>query len=114
MNKRVKRMWLKALRSGEYVQTKGKLLKIGKRFDMFCCLGVLCDLHALETGNGWDEELYLGSLSCLPIAVTEWAGIKDNRGSIGVDLEHGERDLMELNDEGTSFKKISKIIEEQF
>lgn len=40
MNKKIKKLWLKALRSGEYKQ--GKLaLRIKNKY---CCLGVLCDI----------------------------------------------------------------------
>lgn len=37
MPKELLRLWLEALRSGKYVQGKGKLLRDGK----YCCLGVL-------------------------------------------------------------------------
>ena len=37
MNKRTKAKWLKALRSGKYKQTRGKLQRGGRN----CCLGVL-------------------------------------------------------------------------
>ena len=50
MNKRIKNKWVKALRSGEYDQTDGTLAEVnldtGK--ESFCCLGVLCDIHAQE------------------------------------------------------------------
>lgn len=40
MNKELKPKWLKALRSGEYKQSRETL----KDDNGFCCLGVLCDL----------------------------------------------------------------------
>jgi len=42
MNPRIKQRWLDALRSGEYKQTMENL----QDMNGFCCLGVLCDLHA--------------------------------------------------------------------
>ena len=42
MNPEIKAKWVAALRSGEYKQAKGQL-RIG---NSFCCLGVLCNLHA--------------------------------------------------------------------
>lgn len=44
--KKIKRKWLKALRSGEYAQTKGTLTN-GK--GGFCCLGVL--QHCVDNGQ---------------------------------------------------------------
>lgn len=45
----IKQKWIKALRSGEYQQTKGRL----KRDDGFCCLGVLCDVY---DPSGWVND----------------------------------------------------------
>ena len=42
MHKRIKRIWLEALRGGKYEQTTGVLRS---KKDGFCCLGVLCDLY---------------------------------------------------------------------
>ncbi len=39
MNKRLKAMWVKALRSGEYPQGGGVMLSDSGKY---CCLGVLC------------------------------------------------------------------------
>jgi len=48
MNQEVKVKWVAGLRSGEYKQGKDAL----KKGDLFCCLGVLCDIYMKETGNG--------------------------------------------------------------
>lgn len=37
-----KRKWLAALRSGKYKQ--GKLNLYDKKYDVYCCLGVACDI----------------------------------------------------------------------
>lgn len=47
MNQEVKKMWVEALRSGEYQQGKHHLNDNGK----FCCLGVLCDLAVKDGVN---------------------------------------------------------------
>ena len=49
MNKNVKRLWLEALRSGEYKQGRG-LLRDGNKY---CCLGVLCDIYRQRVGGSW-------------------------------------------------------------
>ena len=90
MNPEIRARWTAALRSGEYEQGRSVL----RHNDLFCCLGVLCDLAvkasvivAHKGGNGvwfygrdlaadappdadwteWDETL--------PDQVMEWAGI---------------------------------------
>jgi hypothetical protein len=48
--------WIAALRSGEYKQGKGQLIKDGR----YCCLGVLCDVVKDEMGLKIDEpNVYL-------------------------------------------------------
>ena len=56
MKAAIKKKWLKALRSGEYVQTRGILCRIDHKGDhAFCCLGVLIN----ET-KGFDRLPKLG------------------------------------------------------
>jgi hypothetical protein len=83
MNKRVKKQWLKALRSRKYKQGRGRLLdKKGK----MCCLGVLTDLYirskeGKESNARWDDEGHFRSRQCqaeelnLPGVVADWAGL---------------------------------------
>ena len=106
MNPEVKKLWVEALRSGEYEQCHYSL-KSGNRF---CCLGVLCDLHSKETGKGsWakDEKYEAKNISLTaypPKHVLDWAklntAIFDNV------------DLYELNDnDKLTFDWIAAIIE---
>lgn len=115
MNKRIKKKWLKALRSGEYVQGKGALCQKGAEYDKFCCLGVLTDLFLIEKGKGWDappnslaeygvkeeggEQLYI-----LPDIVSKWADV-DQMPKVGYLA------VATLNDHGSSFKEIANLIE---
>jgi hypothetical protein len=49
----VKALWVKALRSGEYKQTRQKLLRVSDAdTKSYCCLGVLCDLSIKDNGGG--------------------------------------------------------------
>ena len=48
MNKEIKAKWVKALRSGEYRQTRQKLRG---RNGAMCCIGVLCDIQGAEWGD---------------------------------------------------------------
>jgi hypothetical protein len=107
MKARIKEMWLAALRSGQYKQAQNTLSD-GKGF---CCLGVLCNIHALETGTPWRqfkkavEPCYMGSKTFLPVTVQKWAGLN------GTDPSAGGVLLSQRNDIGDTFKQISKLIE---
>src|SRR4249920_787710 len=94
MDERIKGLWIEALESGEYAQTREGLLhrSIKDSQDSFCCLGVLCDLAEKE---GIVERDFITTTArytsvndstdrtsgALPIAVMEWAGIGTSMGS---------------------------------
>lgn len=68
MDKKVKKKWVKALRSGEYQQATRRLYAEdrGDGQEGFCCLGVLCDL---EYDGYWkvdevDQGLIWSDASC--------------------------------------------------
>jgi hypothetical protein len=127
MDQRVKKMWIDALRSGEYQQTTSKL-KLG---NSFCCLGVLTDLYNKETGKGSWKELscvtifasdddYTEEYMHLPREVQKWAGLPK---SPSVRYSEARCNLTNLNDgtyEGAlgtnvprhSFFQIAQFIED--
>lgn len=81
---RIRRMWLKALRSGQYHQGEGYLCQTTPKGDVFCCLGVLAELAVQNNViDGW-EQIDSSILSAgdrsgdLPKAVVEWAGLTDS------------------------------------
>jgi hypothetical protein len=112
MKKSIKKKWVTALRSGKYKQATG-LLRVD---DAFCCLGVLCNLHAQEhplvAATQSSPELYLGEDRILPEEVRRWAGLKN---SYGADVRIGWRfdGLTRHNDTGNSFHAIADAIEAQ-
>jgi hypothetical protein len=115
MNQEIKAKWVAELRSGKRLQAQGFLRVYAA--DRFCCLGVLCDLHAQETGQEWRPLTggigeYLQMVSGLPTDVMEWAGLDQ---SYGADVLTGGKvhSLPFLNDHGTSFERIADLIEEQ-
>lgn len=131
MDKRVKKAWTDALRSGEYTQgqcwLRSRTISDGE--NRFCCLGVLCDLHSKETGSSWLENngefLYLDSQALLPPEVATWAGLNDPDVLCKVVMDEGEPGEYELdvaigyerefathlNDNGCSFSYIAGLIE---
>ena len=115
MNKQVKDKLVKALRSGDYKQTTGKLRDEGEGH---CCLGVLCDLHSKETGTPWGEDgYYLKTDSWLPDKVVVWSGLARSGGLVDRIMINGRMmpTLIALNDDAKySFNQIADVIEDQF
>jgi hypothetical protein len=70
------KLWVKALRSGEYEQTTGVLKdKAG-----YCCLGVLCELAAKDGGPKFKSDerghmFYAGELLNPPRTMSKFLGI---------------------------------------
>jgi len=112
MNPKIKALWVAALRSGDYKQATQEL----RRGNAFCCLGVLCNLHAiahpkiaiLETSRAQ----YLGNNSILHDSVMAWAGLTWDIGD-EVIIDGSSRALAGHNDIGKTFKQIAAAIEEQ-
>lgn len=106
MKPEIAKKWIAALRSGEYKQATGQL----RVADAFCCLGVLCNLHAQEhpalAAKQCSREVYFESEGTPPAIVRKWAGLNSPQGFF-----NGESSLAERNDQGASFETIAKIIE---
>lgn len=118
MNKKIKKLWLEALRSRKYKQGDGYLKdKDGK----FCCLGVLCDIYAEKMGLEWEMDdsfdsayRFIDQQAYLPKKVQEWAGLEHLGGVVlGEDKDGDDVDLTHLNDGGRKFYQIARIIEEK-
>src|SRR5712672_113952 len=122
MNTVVKKLWLAALRDGEYIQGRNALRSLGfNQVPLFCCLGVLCELHRKHTSEGkWvepeDTELHADRLyyvlddtgrsrTTLPPGVMEWAGISWQDSS-GLAKIYTPGALAHKNDTGHSFTVI--------
>lgn len=110
MNPEIKARWIAALRSGEYKQTKSELRSA---VDKFCCLGVLCDLHA-QAGLGlWDGFRYREEGTIPPTDVAVWAGLPVVYPNPDVWIDGKCRSVAEHNDQGATFAEIADAIEEQ-
>ena len=111
MNPIIKAAWIAALRSGEYQQGKCAL-RWSACLDQpakYCCLGVLCDLHAKATGGTWEQNRYLGQSMILPEEVLHWAGLT----SLGKRVYLPDvPDLASMNDRGSTFKTIADLLEQ--
>ena len=109
MNKRVKKLWLKALRSGEYKQGREQLvttLDDPNIPDRFCCLGVLQDLYHKENESSFEPSYF--SKGAPVDKVTLWAEIDDVCAyEILMNRNDGVGDFKRKH----SFKQIANYIE---
>lgn len=121
MNTEIKKMWVDALRSGNYAQGKGCLHNAED--GTFCCLGVLCciaESHDVTTIGSAEHSVgdanimyaYGGSKYALPYEVSKWAGLTTDDPIL---LIGGKRFIVsELNDsEDLSFHQIADLVEAQ-
>lgn len=115
MKSKIKKLWQEALRSGEYKQTKHQLRKQKGKQASFCCLGVLCNLHAQAhpkiAAENTNPERYMGCSGVLPSEVRKWAGVDTSEGG-EVLYKDRYRSLVSLNDSGVKFKTVAKLLDQ--
>ncbi len=111
MKSKIKDKWLEALSSGEYTQGFGKM---NDGFELFCVLGVLCDIHRKETGRKWKNGkrshtmYYMGAGFGLPKTVQRWAGLKEDSVKFGKDMNNNM--IYESDENSRSFESLAVII----
>lgn len=120
MRSSVKKEWIAALRSGDYIQGTGKLNRNGE----YCCLGILCDIavkqgvikESIDRQDGDILHRYDYSVAVLPRKVAAWAGMNVHEFSdwevVGLQIGNYATTLANLNDSGSRFETIADIIEE--
>lgn len=111
----IKKLWVEALRSGEFKKTKGVLRDAEGNLPEYCCLGVLSELYRRATGEGcWMGSTFLNSDCILSRPVERWAGLVEPDPHV---LSDGcMRPLSVLNDgidgiQEKSFLQIANMIE---
>jgi hypothetical protein len=124
VNPIVKERWVKALKSNKYRKGSGRLRILsylkGEQ-DLFCVIGVLCDLYAQVGPEKWQLSLSAGGYSFdgmsenLPDAVAKWADLpKIPMVRIKRNINKRKVPLALLNDEEElSFEELADLIEEQ-
>lgn len=108
MKKDIKKLWVKALRSGKYKQGRGELKTVKGRY---CCLGVLTDLYCKKYKKNF-QETKKGHGELLSDKVQAWAGLRCPDATVET-REGLMKNLSDLNDSGTRFKTIANYIEKQ-
>jgi hypothetical protein len=115
MDPTIKAKWVAALRSGEYQQAHGTL-RAPNAHNCMCCLGVLCDLYAKESGGTHWSGLTLGAKDeeVHGPVVAAWAHLLPEAG---VSIGGKEARLYDHNDGNTvparTFAEIADAIEQQ-
>jgi|SRR5690348_17869072 len=117
MNADIKKLWLEALRSGEYKQGKSALHQKYRGEDRYCCLGLLCEIAAqkgivtkvIDVDDG--RASYDGEALFLPQRVVEWAELLTSSGDPTVEYKDHFEHLSTLNDDGKRFTTIASLIE---
>lgn len=120
MNPEIKEQWVAALRSGEYQQGYGVLHRKVDGNDMYCCLGILCEVARqsglnlrIQSHEGNSVVSYDGYDDFLPASVKDWAGLESPNPGTQVPVEGlvNMATLSYLNDNGKNFSDIADIIE---
>src|SRR5262245_7208177 len=120
MNYQIRDAWVRALRSGDYVQGTNVLRRDTAHGPEFCCLGGWCELAVKAgvissekmTDRGEPVTYYDGNNTTLPLSVMRWAGLDDECG-LWVEIDHVYANLAVQNDEErATFDQIADAIEE--
>lgn len=112
---KVKRKWLQDLRSGEYKQARGLLMRSTGNGDYFCCLGVLATQFVDMRKKKSRRELHShGSLVYSGKALNIPKCVKDVLNEPMSVFGITESYLIDLNDrKRKSFKSIANKIEQE-
>jgi len=119
MKREIKDLVVKALKSGEFKQGKGRL-DDGHRY---CVLGVIASLALCEGICTYDKGgKYDGRKESLSFNTMKWAGIaqfdeqylEPGAGFVKFTLNGKETTLAALNDSGKSFVELAAIIEKNW
>lgn len=107
MKQRIKKLWVEALRSGEYEQGRGVLHNYTA--NTYCCLGVLCrlydDMKKKDDADFWFDWMDESGDHYPAEEVMNWAKLETSQAV----------DLAELNDRlSSSFAQIADIIEQKY
>jgi hypothetical protein len=114
VNAKRAKLWVDALRSGEFKQ--GRRLLRSQGGGEWCCLAVLCEVYRRETGKGeWVSEHAMAPAFVLdgytersyaPPPVAEWMGLRDD----GQSHPSSQAKYVRQNETGRSFEQIADSI----
>jgi hypothetical protein len=116
--------WLKAMESGEYPQTTGRLCLVDDEDQVqgFCCLGLASHLSGVRyevinttrlrapNKQRWYGYEDTGSWTGLPPEAQRWLGLRS--GDVFILTPDGQVSAASMNDEGKSFAEIAATLRE--
>lgn len=110
MDAKIKKKWVKALRSGKYRQAQGNLCNVDKhRHQKHCCLGVLlevCNIPKERPSGDWNTHF-----EYLTPCGREDSNLGSYGQQLGISMEQQTK-LVDLNDtENKKFRQIADWIE---
>lgn len=119
----VRDAWVGALRSGEYHRGTLGMRRVVAGRELFCPLGVLCDLASKVGFGEWESSLYdfdhynfrtvgndgivYSSTMVLPRPITEWAALSNDNGS----TKDGSCVSHQNDYKGKTFEEIADLID---
>jgi hypothetical protein len=107
-----RKLWVEALRSGDYPQTTGTL----RDEHGYCCLGVACEIAVQNgvikpaTATCGLRYVYGYADGVLPRSVKQWLGLATADGGF---LTYDRTSLARMNDAGAPFEDIADVIERE-
>ncbi len=111
----LKSKWLKALRSGKYMQGRGRLCSLYRGISTYCCLGVLADVI---DPKDWESFLVHNSWKHMTTSLSSSSDIDKNTYNVlkqvsTNSLKTVENHLIFMNDsQGKTFPEIADWIEQ--
>lgn len=104
----LQRKWLRALKSGKYKQTTGRLCRKVRGEYRYCCLGVACEVLRIKHETNGDDVLFDGCSGFLPEDASQELKLRDVGGEFG---QGAKNSLSWINDQSRNFNRVIKIIE---
>lgn len=106
------RLWVAALRSGEFKQGRDML----RSNNAYCCLGVACEIYRRETQNAeWRGSMFVAgaagrSSTALPKLVVDWLGVESGSPRVRTEVS-----FIDMNDgDRADFATIADAIEQTY
>ncbi len=97
------KLWVAALRSGNFAQHKGILCSLNG----YCCLGVACEIVGTPKEERGSFSTFEGEDAFAPNSVVEKFKLRSYAG----DPLNAGNSLASLNDSGSTFSQIADLIE---
>ncbi len=115
--------WTDALRSGEYLQGTRSLLKYNREEGdlRYCCLGVLCEVMGLESGQSKEVQVAYcfgtdKDVAFLPESLRDKSGLTGLGYFSPMNMPYlkGNHSLACANDHGVSFAEIADHLDKYY